>query len=65
MRVVGEAPLLPGHLGQRHPVAAHLLRHGHRQVTRVSQFVEVLLEEAVLSIVSGSALKTALQDVFR
>src|SRR5262249_31230048 len=48
---VGGPPLLATDLGQRHAVAAQLLRHGHLQIAGIAELLEVFREEAVLAII--------------
>ena len=58
-RAVGQAALLAADLGQRHPEPAELARDRHLQVAGLLQLLEVLVEEAVLTVVAGGALPAA------
>jgi hypothetical protein len=62
-RVVGQLPRHPSDLSQGHAITAELFRSGHQQITSVTQFLEVLLKEAVLPVVLGRPLVTTLQEI--
>ena len=62
-RVVRQAALLAGDLGQRQPLPAELLRNGDGQITSLAELFEILLEEPVFPVVDRRALVEARQHV--
>ena len=50
-------------LGQGQPEPAELLRHRRNQILGFAQLVEIFEEEPVLTVVTGSPLSTALQQI--
>src|SRR5690349_13536889 len=64
-RMIGETAGLTTDFGQGQTTATKLARHGHGEVSGLSQIREILMEEAVVPIVSGSAFRHAHQHGVR
>src|SRR6266404_4817457 len=62
-RAPRQPALLLADLGQGQPEPAELLRHRRKQILGLAQLVEIFEEEPVLTVVTGSPLGTALQQI--
>jgi hypothetical protein len=61
--VVGEAALLAADLRQRHPQSADLAWDRHLEVAGLLQLVEILLKEAILTVVGRGTLGTTREEL--
>src|SRR6266404_4503881 len=62
-RAPRQPALLLADLGQGQPEPAELLRHRRKQILGLAQLGEIFEEESVLTVVTGSPLSTALQQI--